>query len=81
MCSSTKSQFNVERRNFLSLFESNRLIACKQRLVQGDISVVAEIVFLESQLRTLTLRDLEGAKIRSRAKMAGGGREDHSLFL
>lgn len=37
-------------------------------LVQGDNSVVPRIVALKSQLQSLTLRTLEGAKVRSRAK-------------
>ena len=46
----------------------NRLISCRQRLVQGNDLVVAEIVALDSQLKSLTFRDLEGVKTHSRAQ-------------
>ena len=59
----------------------NRLISCKRRLVQGDDSVVAEIVALESQLKSLILRDLEGVKTRSRAQWLEEGEKPTRFFF
>lgn len=60
---------------------TNRLIDCKQRLVQGDNSVVAEIATLESRLKSLTLRDLEGVKVQSRAKWLEEGEKPTRYFF
>ena len=60
---------------------TNRLIDCKQRLVQGDNSTLAEIVSLESQLKILTLRDLEGVKVRRRAKWLEEGEKPTRYFF
>ena len=47
---------------------TNRLICLRQRLVEGDDSVQPSIVDVESQLKSLYIREMEGVKIRSRAK-------------
>ena len=60
---------------------TNSLIDCKRRLVQGDNSVVAEIASLESRLKALTLRDLEGVKVRSRAKWLEEGEKPTRYFF
>ena len=60
---------------------TNRLIDCKQRLVQGDNSTLAEIVSLESQLKILNLRDLEGVKVRRRAKWLEEGEKPIRYFF
>ena len=60
---------------------TNRLISCKQRLCQGDNSVVSTIVSLESRLKELTLRDLEGAKIRSRVQWFEDGEKPTRFFF
>ena len=45
---------------------ANAIIGLKHRLVCGDLSVATEISRLESELKALTLRVLEGSKISSR---------------
>ena len=60
---------------------TNRLIACKQLLVQGDNSLVSEIVTLEAQLKALSLRELDGAKIRSRVQWIEEGERPTRFFL
>ena len=60
---------------------TNQLIDCKQRLVQGDNSVLAEIATLESRLKILTLRDLEGVKVHSRVKWLEEGEKPTRYFF
>ena len=60
---------------------TNRIIACKQLLVQGDNSLGEEIAALESQLKALALQDLEGSKIRSRAQWLEEGERPTRFFF
>ena len=60
---------------------TNELIACKQRFVQGDSSVVPRIVTLKAQLSSLTSKHLEGVKIRSRAKWLDEGEKPSRFFF
>ena len=60
---------------------TNRLIVLKRRLAAGCSSVKNEIIELESQLRQLFDRQLEGAKIRSRAKWLEEGETPSRYFL
>ena len=60
---------------------TNRLIAYKQRLVQGDNSLGEEIDALESQLKALALQELEGSKIRSRAQWLEEGEKPTRYFF
>lgn len=60
---------------------TNRIINLKQFLVQGDMSVVAEISSLEAQLKALHLYDLEGAKVRSRIHWLEEGEKPTRFFF
>lgn len=60
---------------------TNELIACKQRLVQGDNFVIPRIVLLQSQLQSLTLGALEGVKVRSRAQWLDEGEKPSRYFF
>lgn len=60
---------------------TNRLIALKQRLAQGDTSVSILIATLESQLQVLVLQDLEGRKTRSRAQWLEEGEKPTRYFF
>ena len=50
-------------------------------MVQGDNSLVSEIVTLEAQLKALSLRELDGAKIRSRVQWIEQGERPTRFFL
>lgn len=60
---------------------TNRLIVLKNFLVNGDSSVTAEIEDLEAALNTLFTKELEGAKIRSRAKWLEEGESPSRYFF
>ena len=63
--------FSKQKRRRLShecVLLTNRIILLKRRLVSGDVSVRNEIESLESQLKVLSLKELEGSKIRSRVQ-------------
>ena len=60
---------------------TNRLIKLKNLLVSGDTSVQAEIRQLESLLKSLFTRELDGCKIRSRAKWIEEGEAPTRIFL
>ena len=76
--------FSKEKRRLLN-FEcvqiSNRLISCKQRLVLGDNSASSEIATLESRLKALILKDLEGVKTRSRVQWLEEGEKPARFFF
>ena len=59
----------------------NTIIALKRRLVSGDLSVAPEISRFESELNALTLRDLEGSKIRSRVQWFEEGEKPSRFFF
>ena len=46
----------------------SRIIDLKLKLTSGDLSVSSEISELESELRALTLKELDGSKVRSRVQ-------------
>ena len=61
--------FSRIRRRCLSrerVFLVNRLVSFKRRLTSGDSTVAIEISRLESELRALISRELEGCKVGSR---------------
>ena len=60
---------------------TNRLIRLRQRLVNGDESVQSLIVDIESQLKSLYIREMEGVKIRSRAKWLEEGERPTRYFF
>ena len=60
---------------------TNRLIVCKQRLIQGDISLGEEIAALESQLKVFALQEMEDSKIRSRAQWLEEGEKPTRYFF
>ena len=63
------------------VFLTNRLIAYKQHLVQGDNSFGEKIAALEFQLKALALQELEGSKIRSRAQWLEEGEKPTRYFF
>ncbi len=60
---------------------TNRLINLKNALVNGDDSVKAEILELESSLDTIFRKEQEGIKIRSRAKWIEEGEKPSRFFF
>jgi len=60
---------------------TNRLIRLRQCLVDGDESVQPLIVDIESQLKSLYFREMEGVKIRSRAKWLEEGERPTRYFF
>ena len=60
---------------------TNRLIRCKQLLVNGDISASAEIVALEARLLALFHLEIEGVKTRSRAQWIEEGEKPTRYFF
>ena len=60
---------------------TNRLIKLKFRLVNGDVSVKPEILELESALNAVFRQELDGIKIRSRAKWVEEGEKPSSFFF
>ena len=76
--------FSKRKRRCLNrerVFLTNRLIVCKQRLVQGDVNIASEIASLESQLKVLMLKELEGSKIRSRVQWLEEGEKPTRYFF
>ena len=76
--------FAKNKRKFASrerVVLTNRLIDLKQRLVQGDAFLSSEIASLESRLKSLVFRDLEGAKIRSKVQWLENGEKPTRFFL
>ena len=60
---------------------TNRLIECKQLLVQGNVSASAEIIALEARLLALSHLELEGVKARSRARWIEEGEKPTRYFF
>ena len=60
---------------------TNAIIGLKRRLVCGDLSVAPEISRLESELKALTMRVLEGSKIRSRVQWLEEGEKPSRFFF
>ena len=60
---------------------TNRLIYCKQRLIQGDVSASAEIIALEAHLFSLFQLEIEGVKMRSRARWIEEGKNPTRFFF
>ena len=60
---------------------TNRLINCKQSLVQGDSSICPEIISLEAQLAALTRAEIEGVKMRSRIRWLEEGEKPTRFFF
>ena len=60
---------------------TNRLIRCKQLLVNGDIPASAEIVALEARLLALSHLEIEGVKTRSRARWIEDGEKPTRYFF
>ena len=60
---------------------TNRLIRCKQLLVNGDISASTEIVALEARLLALSHLEIEGVKTRSRARWIEDGEKPTRYFF
>lgn len=60
---------------------TNRLIKLKNLLVNGETSVKAEILELESMLNTTFRKEQEGIKIRSRAKWIEEGETPSRFFF
>ena len=76
--------FSREKRRVLNrerVVLTNRLIVCKQLLVRGDSSVKPEIISLEAQLSALAQRELEGVKVRSRARWIEEGEKPTRFFF
>ena len=71
-----RKQASAERNDL-----TDRLIVCRQLLVQGDTSVASEITSLEAQLHALFLAELEGAKVRSRVQWIEEGERPTRYFL
>ena len=59
----------------------NDIIDLKLRLSAGDASVTGHLFDLESQLKALTLRDLEGCKVRSRVLWFEEGQKPTRYFF
>ena len=60
---------------------TNRLIQCKQLLIHGDISALAEIITLEARLLALSNLEIEGVKTRSRARWMEEGEKPTRYFF
>ena len=52
----------------------NRIIDLKLKLTSGDLSVSSEISELESELKALTLKELDGSRVRSRIQWLEEGK-------
>ena len=59
----------------------NEIISLKLRLSAGDTFVADDLCDLENQLKALTLRDLEGSKIRSRVLWFEEGEKPTRYFF
>ena len=75
-CKVKRREFSRERVRI-----TNRLIKLKSRLVAGNLSVKPEILELESALNAVFRQELDGIKIRSRAKWIEEGEKPTSLFF
>ena len=76
--------FSRQKRRRLSherVMLTNRIISLKRRLVSGDVSVCFEIESLVSRLKVLTLKELEGSKIRSRVQWLEEGEKPSRFFF
>ena len=60
---------------------TNQLIALRQQLVEVDVSAQPSIVDLESKLKSLYTHEMEGVKIRSRAKWLKEGERPSRYFF
>ena len=81
---STSISFARDRRKELSrdkVFLTNRLIVLKRRLASGISAVLSEILELEASLKSIFDRELEGSKIRSRAKWLEEGEAPTGFFF
>ena len=59
----------------------NRIIDLKLKLTSGDLSVSSEISELESELKALTLKELDGSKVRSRVQWLEEGERPTRYFF
>ena len=59
----------------------NRLVSLKRRLTSGDSTVAIEMSRLESELKALISRELEGSKIRSRVRWLEDGERPTRYFF
>ena len=76
--------FSRNRRRSLSrerVLLVNRLVSLKRRLISGDSAVAIEISQLESELKALISRELEGSKIRSRVRWLEDGERPTRYFF
>ena len=76
--------YSSEKRKELSrerVTITDRLNILKNQLVDGDMSVKSDIVDLEAAYNLLLIKELEGSKIRSRAKWLEDGEAPTSYFL
>ena len=76
--------FSRERRKNLSrerVLITNRLIDLKQRIIQGEQQLSCEIDALDSKLKALITKDLEGVKIRSRVRWIEEGERPTCFFF
>ena len=76
--------FSRIRRRCLSrerVFLVNRLVSLKRRLTSGDCTVATEISRLESELKALISRELEGSKVRSRVRWLEDGERPTRYFF
>ena len=63
------------------VFLVNRLVSLKRRLTSGDSTVAIEISRLESELKALISRELEGSKVRSRVRWFEDGERPTRYFF
>ena len=76
--------FSRERRKNLSrerVSITNQIINLKRRIVQGEVTLSNEVDALESRLRALITKQLEGVKIRSRARWFEEGERPTRFFF
>ena len=59
----------------------NRIIDLKLKLTSGDLSISSEISELESELKALTLKELDGSKVRSRIQWLEEGERTTRYFF
>ena len=59
----------------------NRISVLKLKLTSGDLSVSSEISELESELKALTLKELDGSKVRSRVQWLEQGERPTRYFF
>ena len=81
---STSIFFARDRRKEFSrdkVLLTNRLIVLKRRLASGISAVSSEILELEASLKSIFDSELEGSKIRSRAKWLEEGEAPTRFFF